>query len=94
MFHDLIIMAYQASLKMSVAALNMVESQKSIWVDGRWRDLLCYTSHQDVVDDFLDARIAADQNILWCFQVFEEGGLLAGEATQCQEAVMRRMPIH
>ena len=80
----------QAFVKMSVAPLNMVERHKFTWVHGRWRDLLCYTSHQDVVDDFLDARMAVDRNIKWCFhgtplssahKVFEEGGLRAGEAT-------------
>ena len=71
---------------MSIAPRNMV--QKHLWIrlDGRDRHLLCYTDHQDAVDDSLDAQMAAALNKMWCFhgtsltaahKVFEEGGLLA-----------------
>ena len=79
---------------MSVAPGNFVETRKPIYVDGCWHVLLCYTPHQDVVDDDLDARMASQANLLWCFhgtsltiahKVFEEGGLLAGEATHLND---------
>ena len=79
---------------MSVAPPNMGEFLSRLWVDGRWRDLLCYTFYQDLVDDALDDLRAAEENLTWCFhgtsltiahKIFEEGGLRAGVGTHLNE---------
>ena len=79
------------ALEMYVAPTNTVENHRWILLDGLCRHLLCYTHHQDTVDEALDEQMAATLNKQWCFhgtslttarKVFDEQKLRAGCSTE------------